>query len=155
MESVGSKACFLKNGLRLTGNDHIVFQVLFPFALLCACLSQCRFNRKDVTFRCFEKHYSVTLELTERKDLIFLLGEEAIQPVEHFKGCRSELLISELYPVTLRFNTKTEILSFDFDVVHLQERNGEQEYCKTSFQLIRNKQKEEILEKKEKGRKRK
>lgn len=50
--TVKEKAIFLQKGVKLTGNDHIQFKILFPISFLCACLSQMNFNRKsDVNFR--------------------------------------------------------------------------------------------------------
>lgn len=52
LESMRSKALFIKNGMKVSGNDKINFRIFFPYPMFCATLSQLSFDRKkDVEFR--------------------------------------------------------------------------------------------------------
>jgi hypothetical protein len=60
--------------------------------------------------RCNREFYNVRIQLCERRDVELFLGKTAIAAKQQSAKSRSEFLISDLYPATLKYNRATELL---------------------------------------------
>lgn len=63
--------------------------------------------------RCYENWFTVDILISNKEDLIFLLGEAGLQNVVHYEGCYSELVVSKLFPAKLNFSSQTGRINFE------------------------------------------
>lgn len=143
-EEVQQLARLLQPGLKMNSNDKLELALFFPFRLYCAFVEQFHFDRKaDVEIRCAglaimvsflihrrngHEDYYLDIYLSQRKDLELLLGADAIAPVNcdtDLANGHMEICCDKLFPVLLRYCTKTRTLRMKMDYVTGIERLDE------------------------------
>ncbi len=75
-------------------------------------------TRKSDSLRAFtsKQSYTVVILLSSREDVELLLGSYALatKPLENGHG-QTQFVINELFPVSMRFSSKCEIVTVDLD----------------------------------------
>jgi hypothetical protein len=85
---------------KVSGKDHIDFQIFFPQELFCAYLSQCKFDREsDIKYRYFSKFALLLLTL------IHSLGVTMLN-ISQSKYCYQIEMILRLYSGKMQLKTK-------------------------------------------------